>query len=335
MSLSVLERSRRGDVAVDLGTSKTVIYVHGEGVVYDQPSILALRTRKTGHHEVIAIGDEAKRMLGREPKCIRTVRPLHGGVIEQLDLVQLMLASIGKQVGIKKGLRRPYVLVGAPFAISPIERRAVRDAGSALGARDVEVIEEPLFSAIGAGVDITESLANMIVDMGGGITEVVVICLGGIVHSESVRVGGDTINQDLITCLRRRHSLIIGDQTAERLKSALCDVSSEKELVVNGTDVTSRMPQSRRVSFDDMRAGIAGTMAMIIDTIKRAFEQTPPMLAGDLVDRGIVLAGGGALLPGFAEALAREVGVSVSVTNEPVNAVIRGGGRVIERRRAR
>ncbi|HYX34350.1 MAG TPA: rod shape-determining protein [Oligoflexus sp.] len=313
------------DVAIDLGTSKTAVFIKGEGLVYEEPSVISFRDngyRKT----ILAIGHEAFKIKGKEPVGVATVRPLQGGVIDQLEATKLMLREIARRTRIGRFLKKPRVLIGAPFSISDVERRAVMDAVSVFDSSSVAIVEEPLAAAIGADIDISESVANMVVDIGSGITEAVVISLGGIVHSESIRVGGDAITDSLVSYFRNHCNLIVGERTVEGLKPRLCDVFGQAEdiLIVKGIDVNSYLPQTRKVRSCEVREAILGPVSAIIRTIRLMLENTPPILSGDLIDRGIILTGGSALLQNLGGLIEHSFGVPVRIAKDSAGATLRG-----------
>ncbi len=319
------------DIAIDLGTSKTAVFIKGEGRVYEEPSVISFR--EYGHKKaILAIGDEASKIRGKEPVGVETVRPLHGGVIDQLDATKLMLREIARRTRIGRFLKKPRVLIGAPFCISDVERRAVLDAASVFETSTVRVVEEPLAAAIGADIDISESVANMIVDVGSGITEAVVISLGGIVHSESIRVGGDAITDALVNYFRNHCDLIVGERTIESLKPMLCDVygQAEETITVKGIDVHSYLPQTRKITSGQVKDAILGPVSAILRTIRLTLENTPPTLSGDLIDRGIILTGGSALLKNLSCLIEESFGIPVRIANDSAGATLRGTGRMLE-----
>lgn len=319
------------DVAIDLGTSKTAVFVKGEGLVYEEPSVISFRNIGYKKH-VLAIGEEAFKIRGKEPQGVQTVRPLHGGVIDQLEATKLMLREIACRTKITRFVRKPRVLIGAPFCISDVERRAVLDAASVFESSSVIIIEEPLAAAIGADIDISESVANMVVDIGSGITEAVVISLGGIVHSESIRIGGDAITESLVSYFRNHCNLIVGERTVECLKPMLCDVygHADETIVVKGIDVHSYLPQTRQIRSNEVKEAILGPVSAIIRTIRLMLENTPPILSGDLIDRGIILTGGSALLKNLGGLIEQSFGVPVRIAKDSAGATLRGTSRMLE-----
>ncbi len=322
---------RSADVAIDLGTSRTSVFVKSEGLVFAEPSVVCFRNQKSGRAP-IAIGESADQIRGKEPIGVVTVRPMRNGVIDHLEATKTMLKEITRLTKICRPLMKPNILIGAPYLISDIEKRAVRDAANSIRAASVTIIEEPVAAAIGANIDISESIANMVVDIGSGITEVVVFSLGGIVHSEAIRVGGDAITEALVSYFRHHHELHVGERTVENLKSVLCDVDSlsDEPVVIKGTDVATRLPQTRVARQSQVMEAINGPITEIIRTVKRAFENTPPMLSGDLVDRGIVLTGGGSMLKNLDRLIESSLGIPVVLADNPRGATVRGAGRMLE-----
>lgn len=330
----LLSKLRSMDLAIDLGTSRTAVFVKSEGVVFEEPSVVCFRAHKSGR-SVIAVGESADQIRGKEPFGVEAIRPLRNGVIDHLEATKTMLQEIARITKINRPFAKPNVLIGAPYHISDIEKRAVRDAANSFRAGAVTIVEEPVAAAIGADIDISESVANMVVDVGSGITEVVVLSLGGIVHSEAIRIGGDAITDCLIAYFRHHHALHVGERTIECLKPILCDVEgqSEEVILVKGTDVITRLPQTRQVLQSQISAAIQSPVNEIVRTIRRAFENTPPMLSGDLVDRGIVLTGGASMLKNFDRLIERVVGVPVRLADNPRGATVRGVGRMLEEAR--
>lgn len=321
------------DIAIDLGTARTSIFSQGQGIVVNEPSVIAIRTHRSGTEEVVAWGWEAQRMLGKEPGDIQVIKPLRSGVIEHVKAASLMVKSLARQQGIGRHFKKPRILIGAPHAISDIERRAVRDVALALGARSVHIMAEPLAAAVGAGLDIVSPAAHMLVDIGSGITEVVVISMAEIALSESMRVGGDSITQDIIRSVAKRFNLAIGERTAETIKHTLCDVAltdPHKTVEVRGLDLQQRLPRIINYSAQDARLAIDKSLNIIVNTILKALEQTPPMLAADLVERGIILSGGGALLQNIDTFVASRTMLPVRVSDDPLANVIRGGGVMLQ-----
>lgn len=321
------------DIAIDLGTARTSIFSNGQGIIVNEPSVIALRTTRSGSEEVVAWGTEAQRMLGKEPSGMSVIKPLRAGVVEHVKAASLMVQSIARKQGIGRHFKKPRVLIGAPHSISDIERRAVRDVAMSLGAKSVHIMEEPLAAAVGAGLQIVEPAAHMLVDIGSGITEVVVISMAEIALAESVRVGGDTITQDIIRSMAKRFNLAIGEHTAEMIKHTLCDVTlsePHKTIDVRGLDMQQRLPRMISYSAQDARLAIDKSLNVIVNTIHKALEQTPPMLAADLVERGIILSGGGSLLKNIDKLIASHTLLPVRIAEDPLANVIRGGGEMLQ-----
>src|SRR6478736_5373854 len=317
------------DMAVDLGTANTLVYVRGRGIVLSEPSVVAIDQR-TG--EVHAVGVEAKRMLGRTPGTISAIRPLKDGVIADFDVTEQMLRHFIQKVH-QHRFAHPRVIVCVPSGVTGVEKRAVEDATLAAGARQAYLIEEPMAAAIGAGLPVGEPTGNMIVDIGGGTTEVAVISPGGIVVSQSLRVGGDEMDEAIITYLKREYKLLIGNQTAEEIKleiGSAYDMRDEVQAEVRGRDLVSGLPKRIILSSEEVRHELEDPVAQIVDAIKSTLDKTPPELAADIMDRGIVLAGGGALLHGLDERLRHETQMPVHLAESPLTCVAVGSGRSLE-----
>lgn len=326
MANSVIGR----DMAVDLGTANTLVYVRGKGVVLDEPSVVALNAT-TG--ELVAVGHEAKRMIGRTPEAITPVRPLRDGVIADFEATEQMLRFFIQTVHRRRYLAKPRMVLCVPSAITTVEQRAVREAAYQAGARRVFIIEEPMAAAIGAGLPVHEPTGNMVVDVGGGTTEVAVISLGGVVTALSVRTAGDDLDQALIAWLKKEHSLMLGERTAEQTKIALGSAfpqSREGEVDVRGRDLVSGLPRTVTVSGAEVRHALEEPLHVIVDAVRATLDRTPPELAGDIMDRGMVLTGGGALLTGLDERLRHETGMPVHVADHPLTSVAMGAGRCVE-----
>lgn len=318
------------DVAVDLGTANTLVYVKGQGLVLNEPSMVAVDTRSG---QVVAVGHEAKRMWGRAPKNIRLVRPLKDGVIADFDVCEQMLKQFLQRVSTSRW-SKPRVIVAVPSEVTGVERRAVQDAAEFAGARrPVYIIEEAMAAAIGAGLPVHEPSANLIVDIGGGTTEVAVISLGGIVTAHSVRVGGDELNEVIITMFRQDFDLDIGVNTAEEVKIQLGSAwPLEQEIVgdVGGRDTKTGLPRTQEITTQHVRESIDEVVLRIVDAIKKTLERTPPELAADIISHGLVLAGGGALLAGLSERVTHETGIQAYIAPEPLLAVVLGAGMTLE-----
>jgi rod shape-determining protein MreB and related proteins len=317
------------DMAVDLGTANTLVYVRGRGIVLSEPSVVAIDQR-TG--EVHAVGVEAKRMLGRTPGTISAIRPLKDGVIADFDVTEQMLRHFIHKVNNSR-LAHPRVIVCVPSGVTGVEKRAVEDATLAAGARKAYLIEEPMAAAIGAGLPVAEPTGNMIVDIGGGTSEVAVISLGGIVVSQSLRVGGDEMDEAIINYIKRDYKLLIGQQTAEEIKleiGSAFDMREEVQAEVRGRDMLTGLPKTVILSSEEVRRALEDPVAQIIDAIKSTLDKTPPELAADIMDRGIVLAGGGALLHGLDERLRHETQMPAHLAESPLTCVAVGSGRSLE-----
>jgi len=318
------------DLAVDLGTANTLVYVRGRGIVLNEPSVVAIDTKTGG---IVAVGTGAKRMIGRTPANIVAIRPLRDGVIADFDTTERMLRYFIQKVHKRRYFTKPRIVVCVPSGITGVEQRAVKDAGYAAGARRVYIIEEPMAAAIGAGMPVHEPTGNMVVDIGGGTTEVAVISLGGIVTSISVRTGGDEIDQSIISFVKKEYSLMLGERTAEEIKMAIGSafpMPDEPVAEIRGRDLISGLPKTIVVSAGEIRRAIEEPVNAIIDAVKTTLDRCPPELSGDVMDRGIVLTGGGALLHGLAERLSHETGMPVHVTDDPLDSVAIGSGRCVE-----
>lgn len=318
------------DMGIDLGTANTLVYVRREGIVLREPSVVA---KRVDDGQILAVGEEAKRMIGRTPGDIIASRPLRDGVIADFDTTAAMLSYF-----IRKGLRgrtflRPRVIVGIPSGVTEVEKRAVIDATLQAGAREAYLIEEPMAAAIGAGLPISEPVGSMVVDIGGGTTEVAVIALGGIVTSRSIRVGGDEMDEAIIQYARRAYNLLIGERTAEEIKITIGSaypVEEERTIDVRGRDLVTGLPRTVHMNSTEVREAMAEPISAIVEAVKQTLERTPPELAADIVDRGIILVGGGALLRGLDKLLSKETGIPVFLTDDPLSAVALGTGRVLE-----
>ena len=319
------------DIGIDLGTANTLIHVSGKGVVLQEPSVVAMDLEEGFP---LAVGNEAKLMLGRTPANIRAVRPLRDGVIADFDAAEQMIKSFIQKCNEGKGIVAPRIVIGIPSGVTSVERRAVREAGLA-GAREVHLIDEPVAAAIGASLPVTEPIGTMIVDIGGGTTEVAVLSLGGTVLSESVRIAGDEINDSIVLYLKKVHNLVVGERTAEDIKikigAAFPDNDFDKTtLEVRGLHLLSGLPRSITLTSGEIREAMAETLSKIVEAVKRTLERTPPELAADIVDRGIMLAGGGALLRGINDLLSDETGIFTHIAENPLLCVVNGCGRVLD-----
>lgn len=320
------------DIGIDLGTANTLVLVRGKGVVINEPSVVAINKK---NKKVLAIGEEAKRMVGRTPANIVAIRPLKDGVISDFDVTEQMLHYfIGKVHELFAPLiPRPRVVIGIPSGVTEVERRAVHDAACSAGARQALLIEEPMAAAIGAGLPITEPCGSMIVDIGGGTTEVAVISLGGMVSIRSIRIAGDEMDQDIILYVRQRYNLLIGERMAEEIKVTTASAHPSRDdrgITVRGRDVRNGLPAEVQLSSAEVREAIMGSINTIVDAVTETIEETPPELVADMMTRGITLAGGGALLPGLDQLLAEKTGIGVHLAEDPLRAVVHGTGRVLE-----
>ncbi len=320
------------DLAVDLGTANTLVYVKGRGIVLREPSVVAVRSDGRGKR-VLAVGQEAKRMLGRTPGNIHAIRPLKDGVIADFEVAEAMLRYFIEKVHNRRFFVRPRVIVSVPSGITQVERRAVRESAESAGAREVYLIEEPMAAAIGAGLPITEPTANMVVDIGGGTTEVAVISLAGIVYCNSVRVAGDKMDEAIMNYIKRKYNLLIGEHTAEQIKIAIGNVLPEKPyetMDIKGRDLITGVPKTIAIDAEEIKEAIQEQVDIIVDAIKDALEQTPPELAADIVDKGIVLTGGGALLKNLDHLIREETQLPVIVAEDPLCSVVVGSGRALD-----
>ena len=326
------------DMAIDLGTANTLVYVKSRGIVLDEPSVVALATRK-GKKQVLAVGDEAKRMRGRTPGNIEAIRPLRDGVIADFEVAEEMIKHFIRKVHNRRSFASPQVIVCVPSGSTAVERRAIQESAESAGARRVFLIEEPMAAAIGAGLPVTEPTGSMVVDVGGGTTEVAVLSLGGIVYSRSVRVGGDKMDESIIAYVRRTHNLLLGETTAERIKTLVGSACPPEDgdgdtLNIKGRDLMNGVPKEIVISRRQIAESLAEPVGAIIDAVKVGLENTAPELAADIVDKGIVLTGGGALLGNLDYVLRHATGLPVSIADDPLQCVVLGTGRCLEQMRA-
>jgi rod shape-determining protein MreB len=321
------------DLSIDLGTANTLIYVRDQGIVLDEPSVVAIRIHN-GQKTIEAVGAEAKRMLGRTPGNITAIRPLKDGVIADFLVTEKMLQHFIAKVHESKFIRpSPRVLVCVPCKSTQVERRAIRESALSAGAREVRLIEEPMAAALGAGLDVDEATGCMVVDVGGGTTEVAIISLNGIVYSDSVRVGGDRFDESIVSHVRRRYGSLIGDATAERIKEEIgCAFAGSelREIDVRGRNLAEGVPRSFTLNSDEILESLQEPLSAIVQAVKSALEQSPPELAADIAESGIVLTGGGALLRDLDRLISEETGLPVIVAEDPLTCVARGGGRAME-----
>lgn len=321
------------DLAIDLGTATTLIYVKGRGIVSCEPSVVAVQRDHRGGKRVLAVGREAKNMLGRTPGSIEAIRPLRDGVIADFEVTEAMLRYFIARAQDRRTLVKPRIIICVPFGITEVEKRAVKESAEGAGAREVYLIEEPMAAAIGAGLPITEPSGNMVVDIGGGTTEVAVISLSGIVYSQSVRVGGDKMDDAIIAYLKRKYNLLIGEQSAERVKCRLGNAHPSENLEtleVKGRDLLAGVPKTVIANGDEIREALTEPINAIVEAVMTALERTPPELSADIVDKGIVLTGGGALLKNLDVLLREETGLPVTLADDPVSAVVLGSGKALD-----
>jgi rod shape-determining protein MreB and related proteins len=318
------------NLAIDIGTANTVIYQSNGGIVLNEPSIVCINT-DTG--EILSVGHEARKMVGRTPAHIVSIKPLKDGVVADFETAQKMLRMFMAKVGVKRLFTKPIVVVAVPPVVTSVEHRAIKDAAYAAGAKKVYIMEEPMAAAIGAGLPIQEPIGSMIVDIGGGTTDVAVISLGGIVTSRSVRVGGDAFDAAIVNYIKSAYNLMIGERTAEEVKMAIgsaAKLSGESAARIRGRDLVSGLPKDLMVSPEEIRSAIEDQLLKIIAAIKATLDETPPDLVADLSRTGIVLAGGGALLKGLCERLTKETGMPVRVAEDPLYSVVNGAGKCVE-----
>ncbi|MGE3672203.1 MAG: rod shape-determining protein, partial [Polyangiaceae bacterium] len=311
----------------------TLIYVKGKGIVSCEPSVVAVQRDARGSKKVLAVGREAKEMLGRTPGNIQAIRPLRDGVIADFEITEAMLRYFISRAHNQRTLVKPRIIICVPFGITEVEKRAVKESAESAGAREVYLIEEPMAAAIGAGLPITEPSGNMVVDIGGGTTEVAVISLAGIVYSQSVRVGGDKMDEAIVAYMKRKYNLAIGEQTAERIKMTIGNAYSLEQQItmeVKGRDMVAGIPKTILVNSDEVREAMSEPINAIVEAVLLALERTPPELAADIVDKGVVLTGGGALLKNIDVLLREETGLPVMVSDDPVSAVVLGSGKTLD-----
>ena len=322
------------DMAIDLGTSNTLVYVKGRGIVLNEPSVVAIVESK-GKKRVIAVGNEAKQMLGRTPDNIQAIRPLRDGVIADFEVAEAMIKEFIRKVHNRRGYSSPQIVVCVPSGSTAVERRAIQESAEGAGARRVWLIEEPMAAAIGAGLPVTEPTGSMVVDVGGGTTEVAVLSLGGIVYSRSIRVGGHKMDEAIIGYIRRNHNLLVGESSAERIKheigsACLPEDGDGRTIEIKGLDQVNGVPKELIISERQIAESLAEPISAIIDAVKVALEHTAPELAADIVDKGIVLTGGGGLLGNLDYVLRHATGLAVSIADDPLTCVVHGSGRALE-----
>ena len=321
------------DMGIDLGTANTLVYVKGRGIVLNEPSVVALTTQ-SGKRQVLAVGEEAKMMLGRTPGNIQAIRPLRDGVIADFEVAEAMIKHFISKVHNRRSFAHPQIVVCVPSGSTAVERRAIQESAESAGARKVWLIEEPMAAAIGAGLPVTEPTGSMVVDIGGGTTEVGVISLGGVVYKGSVRVGGDKFDEAIINYIRRNYGMLIGEQTAENIKMGIGSAfpgSEVREMEVKGRNLSEGVPRSFTISSNEVLEALTDPLNQIVSAVKNALEQTPPELGADIAERGMMLTGGGALLRDLDRLLAEETGLPVLVAEDPLTCVVRGCGMALER----
>ena len=321
------------DLAIDLGTANTLVYMKGKGIVLHEPSVVAIKKTAKGANKVLAVGKEAKMMLGRTPGNIVAIRPMKDGVIADFEITEAMLRHFIRTVHHRRTLVRPRIIICVPSGITQVEKRAVRESAESAGAREVFLIEEPMAAAIGAGLPVTEPTSNMVVDIGGGTTEVAVISLAGIVYSKSVRVGGDKMDEAILQHIKRKYNLLIGIGTAEIIKTTIGNAFPSEQvdtIEVKGRDLVTGIPKILTIDSEEVRKAISEQVETIIETVRIALEQTPPELAADIVDTGIVMTGGGSLLRNIDVLLREETKLPITVTEDPLSTVVLGSGKTLD-----
>jgi len=321
------------DLAIDLGTANTLVYVKGKGIVLCEPSVVAVRSDGKGGNKVLAVGKEAKMMVGRTPGNIMAIRPMKDGVIADFEITEAMLRHFIRLVHNRSALIRPRIIICVPSGITQVEKRAVRESAESAGAREVFLIEEPMAAAIGAGLPITEPTSNMVVDIGGGTTEVAVISLSGIVYSKSVRVGGDKMDEAILQHIKRKYNLLIGLRTAEIIKTTIGNAFPGDEIEtieVRGRDLVTGIPKILTIDSDEVRKAILEQIETIVEAVRIALEQTPPELAADTVDKGIILTGGGSLLKNLDVLLREETQLPITIADDPLSTVVLGSGKALD-----
>ncbi|MEW6056292.1 MAG: rod shape-determining protein [Bdellovibrionota bacterium] len=319
------------DLAIDLGTANTLVFSRDKGIIVNERSVVAMHNNSRGETSILAVGTEAKEMLGRTPRNITAVRPMKDGVIADFETTQTMLKYFINKANDR--FMRPRIVICIPYGVTPVEKRAVKESAQSAGAREVYLIEEPMAAAIGSGLPITEPTGNMVVDIGGGTTEVAIISLGGIVHSKSLRVAGDKFDEAIVSYIKRKYSLLIGERTAEQIKLTIGNAypfEEEKTFIVKGRDLVLGAPKTIEVNSEEIRDALSESLALIVDAIKSVLERTPPELAADVVDNGIILTGGGALLANLDVLIKEKTGLPVSIAEDPLTCVVRGAGKVLD-----
>jgi len=318
------------DLAIDLGTANTLIYAKGKGIVLSEPSVVAV---KKGTSQVLKVGREAKEMVGRTPASIVAVRPLQDGVIADFDLTEQMIRAFIVRIHNRKALVRPRIVIGVPSGITQVEKRAIRDSAEQAGAREVYLIEEPMAAAIGANLPVQEPSGNMVVDIGGGTTEVAVISLSGMVYSHSIRIAGDEMDEAVIQYLKRKYNLLVGERTAETIKiqaGSAYPFNEPRKMDIKGRDLMDGIPKTLTITDSDIREALHDPIYAILDAVKTALERTPPELAADIADKGIVMTGGGSLLHGLDTLIGLETHLKVTIAEDPLSCVVLGAGKVLD-----
>ncbi len=321
------------DLAIDLGTANTLVYLKGKGIVSNEPSVVAIQKDSKGSKKVLAVGREAKEMLGKTPSNVVAIRPMKDGVIADFEVTEAMLRHFITKSHNRKTLVKPRIIVCVPVGITEVEKRAVKESALSAGAREVYLIEEPMAAAIGAGLPITEASGNIIVDIGGGTTEIAVISLGGIVFSKSIRIGGDKMDEAIVQHIKKRYNLLIGETTAEKIKiqiGSAYPTGEDSVMEVKGRSLVAGVPKTVEVNSSEIRDALSEPVNAILNAIKESLEKTPPELAADIVDKGIVLAGGGALLTNLDTLIREETGLPVMIAEDPLGAVATGGGKALD-----
>ncbi len=324
------------DLAIDLGTANTLVYVKSKGIVLNEPSVVAVKTDLRGSKKILSVGKEAKEMVGRTPGNIEAIKPLKDGVIADFDVTERMLRYFIKKSKGRRGIFKPRIIIAVPHGITQVEKKAVKESAIDAGAREVYLVEEPMAAAIGSGLPVQDAIGSMVVDIGGGTTEVAVISLGGIVHSVSVRVGGDKLDQSIVNYIKKQYSILIGESTAESIKiqygSAYPQENEDEseKISVKGIDLITGVPTSIEITKEEIRKALKDPVNVIVASVKDALEKTPPELASDIVDNGIMLTGGGALLRGLDKLIHKETGLPVTVFEEALFAVVKGVGMILD-----
>jgi rod shape-determining protein MreB and related proteins len=333
MVLNSFARMISNDLSIDLGTANTLVYLKGKGIVAEEPSVVAIKEGLRGERKIIAVGMEAKMMLGRTPESIVAVRPLKDGVIADFEITEHLLKHFIKKATTKRSLLRPRIIISVPSGITPVERRAVIESATTAGAREVYLIDEPIAAAIGVGLPISEPSGNMIVDIGGGTTEVAVISMNGIVYAESIKVGGDKMDEAIIQYLKRKYNFLLGESSAENLKIEMGTALVEGEIKtteIKGRDLVSGIPKTQTINSIEINEALSIPIDMIIETIRRSLENTPPELSSDFLDKGIVLSGGGSMIKNLDRLIKKETNLPITVAENPLTVVVLGCGRALD-----